>query len=79
MGLFSRRKYSKPENIIINGNLLECNVCKGREFTCREAQLNTAGMTALGLDSFNKTATCVVCANCTHIEWFAEDPSNRIK
>jgi predicted nucleic-acid-binding Zn-ribbon protein len=77
MGFFSKSRKSEPENVIVNGNMLECRVCKSKEFTSREAQLNTAGMSMLDLDFLNKTATCFVCANCTHIEWFVEDPRNR--
>lgn len=71
MGLFSNDKKS-PENIIVKGKQLKCRICNHTRFYTREAQLNTSTMSFLDLDWANKSATCYVCSNCTHIEWFLE-------
>lgn len=67
MGLFTK---VKPQTIEVKGNALICPVCKGIYFYSREAQLNTAVASFFNLDWANKTATCFVCENCTHISWF---------
>ncbi len=70
MGLFSKEELPKP--VSVKGKKLKCNVCEHDQFTYRPSQLNTAGMSMLGLDWANKTAHCYVCKNCTHIHWFLE-------
>ncbi|MBT3301843.1 MAG: hypothetical protein HOD63_05310 [Bacteroidetes bacterium] len=51
---------------------LECPVCNHDSFWTRETLMNTPGMTILGLDWANKTATNYVCDNCGYILWFAK-------
>ena len=50
-----------------------CSHCGNSEFTEGTAQLNTAGMTFIGLDWANKSAHTLLCANCGHIEWFMQN------
>lgn len=47
-----------------------CSHCGGAEFEETPAQLNTAGLTFLGLDWANRSARVLVCKNCHHLEWF---------
>lgn len=54
----------------IGGNPLRCPICGTERFHKRRAQLNTAGLTFLGLDWTNPSATCYVCAKCGHVLWF---------
>ncbi len=61
---------SELKNVEIGGRPLKCVVCDHDEFTEREALLNTAGLTLLGLDWANKPATCFVCDSCGYIHWF---------
>ncbi|WP_031528145.1 hypothetical protein [Dyadobacter crusticola] len=68
MGLFSE----EAEEVLIKGTSLVCPVCFNKTFWKRNAQLNTPGLTFLGLDWANRSATCYVCADCTHISWFLE-------
>lgn len=61
---------SNPETISVKGNELKCTVCGNQYFYSREAQLNTAVATFFNFDWANRTATCFVCSECTHIMWF---------
>jgi predicted nucleic-acid-binding Zn-ribbon protein len=67
MGIFSG---PEPQTYEVAGRQLQCIVCGHDHFDTREAQLHTAGMTFLGLDWANRSAYCVVCANCGYIHWF---------
>lgn len=54
----------------VAGRQVVCPHCGGVEFDESQAQLNTAGMTFLGFDWANRSATVLVCRACGHIEWF---------
>jgi len=69
MGIFEK---DEPESIEIKGYELKCPVCNNKLFYTRSAQLNTAVATFFNFDWANKSATCFVCSNCTHISWFLE-------
>ena len=71
MGIFSRKTVSKTYRV--HGKSLMCSVCEHEKFSHRPSQLNTAGMSMLGLDWANKTAHCCVCERCSHIEWFLNE------
>lgn len=49
-----------------------CPFCRFDQFWERQIKLNTAGMSFLGLDWANKSATGLICAQCGHIEMFME-------
>ena len=53
---------------------VQCSHCGGEEFTEGSAQLNTAGMTFIGLDWVNESATTLVCNACGKIAWFLQKP-----
>jgi predicted nucleic-acid-binding Zn-ribbon protein len=67
MGLF---KKAEPQTIEVMGEELKCPICRNNLFWTRSAQLNTSVATFFNLDWANKSATCFVCSNCTHISWF---------
>lgn len=67
MGFFDKKE---AETIEVAGHALVCPVCSGVLFWRREAQLNTAVASFFNLDWANKSATCFVCAECSHISWF---------
>ena len=67
MGLF---KKAEPQTIEVMGEELNCPICRNNLFWTRSAQLNTSVATFFNLDWANKSATCFVCSNCTHISWF---------
>ena len=58
------------ETYMIAGRELVCPHCGNRRFEQGEAQLNTAGLTMLGLDWANRSATIFECTACGRIEWF---------
>ncbi len=60
----------QPEIITIKGHELICPICKNNLFYSRRAQLNTATASFFNLDWANRSATCFVCIECTHISWF---------
>ena len=62
----------KYEKLIINNRESACPLCGCTDFTQQQAQLNTAGMTLLGLDWANEEADCFVCRDCGHILWFKQ-------
>ena len=60
----------QPQPVQVAGNSLSCPVCSNDLFWTRKAQLNSAVATFFNLDWANRSATCFVCSNCTHISWF---------
>jgi predicted nucleic-acid-binding Zn-ribbon protein len=60
----------RPGTTWIAGRPLKCLVCNGERFEQHKAQLNTPGMTFMGLDWANKTGLCLVCTRCGYIHWF---------
>jgi hypothetical protein len=63
----------EPETVTVNGHQLICPICKNDHFHSREAQLNTAAASFFNLDWANRSASCFVCTECTHISWFLGD------
>ena len=59
-----------PQPIEVVGKELSCPICNNQLFYTRQAQLNTAVASFFNLDWANRSATCFVCSNCTHILWF---------
>jgi len=50
------------------GKQIFCAHCGTSQFEKGEAQLNTPGLTLLGLDWANRTATVLACARCSRID-----------
>jgi len=63
-------KNRQPHKVQVLGKQLICAVCSYDHFFTRQALLNTAIATFFNFDWANKSATCFVCSNCTHISWF---------
>ncbi len=68
MALFSKSREVEP--VEVAGKELVCPICGGRDFWQRETQLNTSGMTLLGLEWANASATNYVCDYCGYMFWF---------
>lgn len=66
------RKYSAADKPV------RCPHCAGEEFDEATALLNTTGMTLLGLDWANRSATTLICTRCTYVQWFLKCPDKRI-
>ena len=59
------------------GKTVVCPHCGSTFFEDRSAQLNTRGMTFLGLDWANATAVVLECVVCGRLEWFMPDPNKK--
>lgn len=46
------------------GVAVRCYVCEGTVFTQREVQINTQGMTSMGLDWANESGFGLACVRC---------------
>lgn len=67
MGIFSKQG---PQQIEVSGHQLVCPVCSNTHFYFKKAQLNSSVSTFFNLDWTDKSASCFVCSECTHISWF---------
>jgi len=67
MKVFKKRE---PQTVEIKNNPLTCPVCSNNTFWVRKAQMNSAISTFFKLDWTDRSATCFVCSDCTHIIWF---------
>ncbi len=76
MGLFSKsgKKGKEPARYLAAGTEVTCPQCQNRSFLERKAQLNTAAMSLLDLDWANKSATTLICSQCSFICWFHDVP-----
>lgn len=52
--------------------ILQCVVCRGDRFQYRQVSMNTPGMTMMGWDWLNKSATGVVCLRCGYVHQFMQ-------
>ncbi len=68
MGLFDDN--SSVGKVTIKGHDLICPICGNDSFYQRTTQLNTAGMTFLGLDWANQNAFNYYCSECGYMFWF---------
>jgi predicted nucleic-acid-binding Zn-ribbon protein len=66
-----------PERFEVAGKPVRCPHCGGEHFIEGRAQLNTAGLTFVGLDWANRSAATLACTECGRIEWFLADPEGR--
>ena len=56
------------------GAPITCDQCGNDEFLPGRAQLNTVGLTFLGLDWANQSAYTLMCSQCGRIEWYGLEP-----
>lgn len=63
-----------PGQYRVGGRRVMCPHCNQDIFEEGSAQLNTAGLTFLGLDWLNKSAVILACTNCGYIQWFGKSP-----
>lgn len=61
----------------VAGKAVRCLHCSGEHFVEGAAQLNTAGLTFIGLDWANRSATTLACVACGRVEWFLTNPEIR--
>lgn len=67
-----KRGLEDDHRYTIADQAVTCSHCGGQDFERARYQLNTAGLTFLGLDWANQDATVLVCKTCGHLEWFLE-------
>jgi len=58
----------------VAGRRVACPHCGNDRFALGEAQLNTAGMSFIGLDWANRSASTLACSECGHVAWFLQKP-----
>ena len=75
-GLQGMTEAPSGERFAVAGKAVTCSHCAHDTFVEGRAQLNSAGMTFLGLDWANRSAATLLCVRCGHIEWFLEDPQS---
>jgi hypothetical protein len=56
------------------GRSLACSACGGQTFARGTAQLQSAGMSFIGLEWTQKEATTLACATCSRVEFFLDAP-----
>lgn len=68
-----------PTNYYAAGKQVICEHCGNEDFHEGRAQLNTSGMTFMGLDWANETATTLMCDVCGRIHWYGVKPKRTEK
>jgi hypothetical protein len=63
-----------PDGYSIAGRSVRCPHCTNTTFARGRALLNSAGLTLVNLDWADPAATILICSECGHIEWFAQEP-----
>ena len=66
-----------PGKFEIGGKEIICPHCGNDTFAKGEGQLNTSLMTFFQLDWLDETATVMVCAQCSQIQWFGKMPTRK--
>lgn len=62
----------------INGQDIRCIHCGHGHFEEGTAQLNTALLSFVNLDWANRSASVLMCKNCSYIMWFGNTPKKKI-
>jgi hypothetical protein len=78
MGWFSTRRSndkSTPTRYTVGAHAITCPQCSGQLFRHGKAQLNTRMLSFLDLDWADKSATTLICNQCSNIVWLAGDPT----
>jgi uncharacterized protein len=58
----------------VEEKLVTCPHCSSKEFSEGTAQLNSVGMTFIGLDWADKSAHTLLCSKCGRVEWYMQKP-----
>ncbi|MDQ7818212.1 MAG: zinc ribbon domain-containing protein [Melioribacteraceae bacterium] len=75
MGIFDKQqKQPLIASYKMRGKKIVCPYCGSDKFEVRDVLLNTTAMTFLGFDWANKTASAMICTNCSRIEWYFNQP-----
>ena len=63
-----------PSAYDVGGKKVTCPHCGNQTFAEGSAQLQTAGMTFVGLEWSEHPAYTLLCSKCGRIEWFMQAP-----
>jgi hypothetical protein len=63
----------KAESFRVAGKQIECLQCENILFHKKKASLNTARSSLSNTEWYDHEACILVCASCSHIEWFYDD------
>lgn len=74
-GVKGFKEANAPAAYSVAGRQVKCPHCEGTEFAVSSAMLNTRARTAFGLDWADPSTSVLICAECGHIEWFAQEPT----
>lgn len=75
MGLFDRQpKYPSIATYRNMGKKITCPNCGNDKYEVRDVLLNTTAMTFFGFDWANRTASAMICTQCSRIEWYFNLP-----
>lgn len=79
MSLFKRMKKAYqagfgPSRFQAAGQIIHCPHCGRDIFEQSRALLNTSGLTLLGLDWLNQSASILICHHCGYIQWWKDSP-----
>lgn len=66
-----------PACFAAGGKQIACEHCGHEAFVEGRALLNTFGMTFLGLDWANQSATTLMCDRCGRIQWYGVPPERQ--
>lgn len=73
-GVAGFKEGAGPTEYSVGGRPVRCPQCGHTLFAEGSALLATKGRTFLELAWTNPSATILVCAECSRIEWFAKEP-----
>ena len=63
----------RAESFHAAGKQVECPHCENILFHKKKASLNTALSSMTKTEWTDREATALVCANCSHVEWFYDN------
>jgi hypothetical protein len=64
---------SGSQHFSVAGVPARCSHCDGDAFETGSALLNTPGMSFMGLDWANRSASLLICVRCGHVHWFLKE------
>ncbi len=64
------------DGFVAAGKAVQCPHCGSAEFFKTEAQLHTQGLTFFELEWLGRTVHALICAHCSCITWFGQEPEN---
>jgi hypothetical protein len=73
-GVAAFKADSGPHEYTSAGRPVRCPHCGHTQFIHGSALLNTKGRTFFNMDWADPSAATLICAECSRIEWYAQEP-----